>query len=158
MRRLTPWGPRSGASNLAAVPGLPVRACQPKREGHAPRRVVPEGLNESSPARSGGVALKETTRPGRDDRGLLTLVKPHTRGPGAKTLLSSLPGRMSLFALFPSTSYWATFTLSLSGHEHVLARSAAGHARPYQADVRFWPGGAPELNPGFQPRETLSIR
>jgi hypothetical protein len=59
----------------------------------------------------GGV--KKTTRPGWDDRGLLTLMKPHTRGLEAKKILSSLPGRTCLFALFPSTSYWATFIESL---------------------------------------------
>jgi hypothetical protein len=43
----------------------------------------------------GGV--KKTTRPGRDDRSLLTLVKPHTRRPRAKTLRSSLrDGRLFL--------------------------------------------------------------
>jgi hypothetical protein len=60
-----------------------------------------------------GWRSRKKTRPGRDDRRLLTLVKPHTRGPGAKTLLSSLPGRTSLIALFPSTSYRATFIESL---------------------------------------------
>ena len=58
-----------------------------------------------------GWRSRKTTRPGRDDRRLLTRVKPHTRGPGAKRLLSSLPGRTSLFALFPSPAaagYWAT--------------------------------------------------
>jgi hypothetical protein len=60
-----------------------------------------------------GSRPKEAARPGRDDRRLFTLMKPHTRRPGTKTLLSSLPGRTSLFALFPSTSYWATFIESL---------------------------------------------
>jgi hypothetical protein len=60
-----------------------------------------------------GWRSKKTARPGRDDRRLLTLVKPHTSGPGAKTLLSSLTGRTPPFALFPSTSYWATFIESL---------------------------------------------
>ncbi len=58
----------------------------------------------------GGV--QKTTRPGRDDRWLLTLMKPHTRGPGVETLLSSLTGRTSLCTI-PSTSYWATFIGSL---------------------------------------------
>jgi len=47
-----------------------------------------------------GWAFKKTTRPGRgrDDRRQLTLVKPHTKGPGAQDTLSSLPlpGRTSL--------------------------------------------------------------
>ncbi len=60
----------------------------------------------------GGV--QKTTRPGRDDRWLLTLVKDRIRkGPGTETFRSSLPGRTSLFALFPSTSYWATLIESL---------------------------------------------
>src|ERR1700746_282565 len=64
-------------------------------------------------------------RPGRDDRRLLTLLKPCTRGPGAKTLLSSLPGRTFFFALFPSTSYWATFIASLRDE------SSAHASKPY---------------------------
>ncbi len=78
-----------------------------------PRGVVPEGLMKVAQYEVLGWRSKKTTRPGWDDRRLLTLVKPHTRGPGAKTLRSSLPGRTSLCALFPSTSYWATFIESL---------------------------------------------
>jgi hypothetical protein len=66
----------------------------------------------------GGV--QKTTRPGRDDRWLLTLMKPHTRRPGVKTLLSSLTGRTSLFALFPALRTgllsWSPFLLRLAVH------------------------------------------
>ena len=47
-------------------------------------------------------------RPSReDDRWLLVLLK------SPRDQLSGLAGRTSLFASFPSTSYWATFTKSL---------------------------------------------
>ncbi len=58
-----------------------------------------------------GWRSKKGTRPGRDDRGLLTLVKLHTREPGARTLLSSLPGRTSFLHYFPALR---TGLLSLS--------------------------------------------
>jgi hypothetical protein len=52
--------------------------------------VVPEGPSERSPVRSAG--LEKATRPERDDRELLILVKPHAKRPGTILfyLLSSL--------------------------------------------------------------------
>jgi hypothetical protein len=98
-----------------------------------------------------GWRSKKTTRPGRDDRRLPTLVKLHTRGPGAKTLLSSLPGRTSLFALFPSTSYWATFIESLPPPPSWLRRtsrdgSSVRASKPY-VDTHGRPQDERELVP-----------
>ena len=73
-----------------------------------------------------GWRFKKTIRPGRgrDDRRLLTLLKPCMRGPGAKTLLSSLPGRTFFFALFPSPA--AAHARQRKGLRSGLCRSVGG--------------------------------
>ncbi len=97
------------------------------------RGVVPEGLNESSPVRSAGWCKKN--HPSRTGRS-----KPPYAGEAAyettKSQNTSIvpPGRTSLFASFPSTSYWATFIGSLRdrlvqrfciSREHVRSQSRA---------------------------------
>jgi hypothetical protein len=67
-----------------------------------------------------GWHLEKATRPERDDRELLIVVKPHAKRPGTILFSSIVPGPESgaggtdiSFTLFPSTSYWATFTGAL---------------------------------------------
>jgi hypothetical protein len=77
---------------------------------------VPQGPHESSPVsgscRTGLAFLKEVSVPdGTIDR-LLAIAERRARSK-AERFLSSLAGRTCLFASFPSTSYWATFTESL---------------------------------------------
>ena len=53
-----------------------------------------------------GWRSEKATRPGRDDRQLLTLVKPHARD--QEPNVSIVPNWTDIsFASFPSTSYWA---------------------------------------------------
>jgi hypothetical protein len=97
------------------------------------RTFVPEGLSESNPARSAGLAFLKSIRPGlsaivrttteeRDDRQMLAIAEPRAK-PKAECFYRPLPrklisvfgveGRTCLFTSFPSTSYWATFAESL---------------------------------------------
>ena len=77
------------------------------------RTFVPEGLGESSPARSAGLAFLKSIRPGRgrDDRQMLAIAEPRAKSKAEcfyRPYGTDLP-----FASFPSTSYWATFVRSL---------------------------------------------
>jgi hypothetical protein len=78
-----------------------------------------QGQNEDSPVRSAGLASKKTlpSRQGRTNRS----VRGIQCEPGTSDDRSSLPDGLLLKQL-PSTSYWATFILSL-----------AGRTRPFRA-------------------------
>src|ERR1700746_4038563 len=87
---------------------------------------VPEGLSESSPVRSAGLAFLESICPGRDDRQMLAIAEPRAK-PKAECFYRPY-GTDLPFASFPSTSYWATFTESLrdkSPHRTILALKLA---------------------------------
>ena len=72
-----------------------------------------------------GNNAKKNVRPGRDDRSVLAS-GPLVHGfSSVSSRRSSLAGRTSLFASFPSTSYWATFTKSLRDE------SSAHASKPY---------------------------
>jgi RNA polymerase sigma-70 factor, ECF subfamily len=62
---------------------------------------VPAGPNESSPVRSAGLAFRKPARPGRDDRQLLAVVKPHPSDQ-EPTFRSSLAGRPSSLLVLPA--------------------------------------------------------
>jgi hypothetical protein len=108
---------------------------------------VPEGPNESSPVRSAGLAFRKAARPGRDDRQLLAVVKPHPSDQ-EPTFRSSLAGRTSLFTPLPGTSYRATFNRSLRDRRSPWHLSK----RVFEKDVHFLNASAtPVLQSRFLP-------
>ena len=84
---------------------------------------------KAAPQRSDGGTKEE-----QDDRPMLGVAERRAR-PKAETFRSSLAGRTGLFASFPSTSYWATFTGSLwdqsSAYNPKLLRLALMGLKPW---------------------------
>jgi hypothetical protein len=110
------------------------------------RTFVPEGLSESNPARSAGLAFLKSIRPGlsaivrttteeRDDRQMLAIAEPRAK-PKAECLYRPY-GTDLPFPSFPSTSYWATFKCPSGSSPKCFLAFVDAHGRLPDAPYRY---------------------
>ncbi len=127
----------------AVIARAAANARQGKGKGYAlrGRNLRPEESSRRDPMKVAqyevlGWRSEKATRPGRDDRHLLTLVMPHAKDQEPSVSIVPCGTDILFLASFPSTSYWATFIESLWDESSSPTRRSCvdSHQRPRGQD------------------------